>query len=160
MFYVDRNFRFYNDEMDSKKWPELKPTPDAVALTDEQVKEITADITLWRWNPVENKPYRLPDVEEKYRKVVDGVVLEMSAAEKAAVDQAEADALAAKQAEAQAIAAAAALAKAEQEAKSAKIAKAKTDVVALEAAVDKATDTESLKKIVLDLIKALRTLTE
>ncbi|MFA5149154.1 MAG: hypothetical protein WC491_08540, partial [Candidatus Omnitrophota bacterium] len=96
MIYVDSKFRFYDDSKDLVKFPELKPTPEAVPLTDEQVTEITADITKWRWHPVENKPYKLPDCDKKYWKTVDGVILEMDEAEKATVDQAEADALAAK----------------------------------------------------------------
>ena len=89
MIYIDSNFRFYDDSKDLETFPELKPTPDAVPLTDDQVKEITADITKWRWHPVENKPYKLPDCDTKYWKTVDGVILEMDEAEKAAVDQAE-----------------------------------------------------------------------
>ena len=98
MIYIDSNFRFYDDSKDLAKFPELKPTPDAVALTDEQVTEITADIRKWRWHPIENRPYKVPDCEKKYWKTVDGVILEMDETEKATVDQAEADAPAAQEA--------------------------------------------------------------
>jgi len=98
MIYVDRNFRFYDGSKDLLKWPELKPPSDAFALTDSLVIEITADISRWRWHPTENRPYKIPDCDEKYWKMVDGVILEMSGAEKAAVDQAEADRIAAKEA--------------------------------------------------------------
>ena len=98
MIYIDNKFRFYDDAKDLAKFPELKPIPEAVPLTDEQVTEITANIKLWRWHPLENRPYKLPDCDKKYWKVVDGVTLEMDEAEKATVDQAEADALAAQEA--------------------------------------------------------------
>ena len=98
MIYIDGKFRFYDDAKDLAKFPELKPIPEAVPLTDEQVTEITANIKLWRWHPLENRPYKLPDCDKKYWKTVDGVILEMSVEEKAAVDQAEADALAAQEA--------------------------------------------------------------
>ena len=117
MIYVDSKFRFYDDAKDLATFPELKPTPDAVPLTDEQVTEITANIKLWRWHPAENKPYKLPDADKKYWKTVDGVILEMDEAEKATVDQAEADALAEKLAAEQAAAEAAALAQAKLGAK-------------------------------------------
>ena len=159
MIYIDKNFRFYDDSKDLETFPELKPTPEAVALTDEQVDAITADITLWRWHPLEKKPYKLPDCDEKYRKTVDGVILEMSIEEKAAVDQAEADALAAKLAAEQAAAEAAALAQAELDAKIAAIADAKAAIASLVPAVDKATDIEGLKKVVLDLIKNVQAIT-
>jgi len=159
MIYVDSKFRFYDDSKDLVKFPELKPTPEAVALTDEQVQEITANIKLWRWHPVENKPYKLPDCDKKYWKTVDGVILEMDEAEKATVDQAEADALAAKLAAEQAAAAAAALAQAELDAKIAAIADAKAAIASLVPAVDKATDIEGLKKVVLDLIKNVQAIT-
>ena len=159
MFYVDSKFRFYDDSKDLVKFPELKPTPEAVPLTDEEVKEITADITLWRWHPFDNKPYKLPDCDKKYWKTVDGVILEMDEAEKAAVDQAEADALAAKLAAEQAAAEAAALAQAELGAKIAAIADAKAAIASLVPAVDKATDIEGLKKVVLDLIKNVQAIT-
>jgi regulator of protease activity HflC (stomatin/prohibitin superfamily) len=159
MIYVDSKFRFYDDSKDLGKWPELKPTPEAVALTDEQVTEITADITKWRWHPVENKPYKLPDADKKYWKTVDGVILEMSVEEKAAVDQAEADALAAKLAAEQAAAEAVALAQAKLGAKIAAIADAKAAIASLVPAVDKATDIEGLKKVVLDLIKNVQAIT-
>lgn len=159
MIYIDKNFRFYDDSKDLVTFPELKPTADAVALTDEEVRAITSDITKWRWHPVENKPYKLPDCETKYTKTVDGVILEMSVEEKAAVDQAEADALAAKEAEEQAAAEAAAKAQAELDAKIAAIADAKVAVASLETAVDKATDIEGLKKVVVDLIKNVQVLT-
>jgi len=129
MIYVDSKFRFYDDSKDLVKFPELKPTPEAVPLTDEQVAEITADITKWRWHPAENKPYKLPDCDKKYWKTVDGVILEMSVEEKATVDQAEADALAAKLAAEQAAAEAAALARAELDAKiAARVADFKTNL--------------------------------
>ena len=105
MIYVDSKFRFYDDSKDLVKFPELAPVPEAVPLTDEQVQEITANISLWRWHPVEAKPYKVPDCDKKYWKTVDGVILEMTTEEKAAVDQAEADALAAKLAAEQAEAA-------------------------------------------------------
>ena len=159
MIYIDSNFRFYDDSKDLKTFPELRPTPEAVALTDEQVKEITADITKWRWHPIENKPYKLPDCDKKYWKTVDGVILEMSVEEKAAVDQAEADALAAKLAAEQAAAEAAAQAQAELDAKVAEITAAKESIATLEAAVDKATDIEGLKKVVVYLIKNVQVLT-
>ena len=159
MIYVDSKFRFYDDSKDLVKFPELKPTPEAVPLTDEQVTEITADITKWRWHPVENKPYKLPDCDKKYWKTVDGVILEMDEAEKATVDQAEDAALAAKLAAEQAAAEAAALAQAKLDAKIAAIADAKAAVASLETAVEKATDLEGLKKIVLDLIKNVHVLT-
>jgi len=159
MIYIDKNFRFYDDSKDLETFPELKPTPEAVALTDEQVDAITADITLWRWHPLEKKPYKLPDCDEKYRKIVDGVILEMSVEEKAAVDQAEADALAAKEAEEQAAAEAAAQAQAELEAKMVEVQKAKDSISTIETAVDKAADLETLKKVVLDLVKAVKVLT-
>ena len=159
MIYVDSKFRFYDDSKDLVKFPELKPTPEAVPLTDEQVTEITADITKWRWHPAENKPYKLPDADKKYWKTVDGVILEMDEAEKAAVDQAEADALAAKLAAEQAAAEAAALAQAELDAKIAAIADAKAAIASLVPAVDKATDIEGLKKVVLDLIKNVQAIT-
>lgn len=159
MIYIDNNFRFYDDSKDLAKFPELKPTPEAVPLTDEQVAEITADITKWRWHPAENKPYKLPDADKKYWKTVDGVTLEMSVEEKATVDQAEADALAAKLAAEQAAAEAAALAQAELDAKIAAIADAKAAIASLVPAVDKATDIEGLKKVVLDLIKNVQVLT-
>ena len=159
MIYVDSKFRFYDDSKDLVKFPELKPTQDAMSLTDEQVTEITADITKWRWHPVENKPYKLPDCDKKYWKTVDGVILEMDEAEKATVDQAEADALAAKLAAEQAAAAAAALAQAELDAKIAAIADAKAAIASLVPAVDKATDIEGLKKVVLDLIKNVQAIT-
>ena len=159
MIYIDSKFRFYDDSKDLAKFPELKPTPDAVPLTDEQVTEITANIKLWRWHPVENKPYKLPDCDKKYWKDVDGVILEMDEAEKATVDQAEADALAAKLAAEQAAAEAAALAQAELDAKIAAIADAKAAIASLVPAVDKATDIEGLKKVVLDLIKNVQAIT-
>ena len=159
MIYVDSKFRFYDDSKDLVKFPELKPTPEAVPLTDEQVAEITAGITKWRWHPVENKPYKLPDCDKKYWKDVDGVILEMDEAEKATVDQAEADALAAKLAAEQAAAEAAALAQAELDAKIAAIADAKAAIASLVPAVDKATDIEGLKKVVLDLIKNVQAIT-
>ena len=164
MIYVDSKFRFYDDSKDLVKFPELKPTPEAVPLTDEQVAEITADITKWLWHPAESKPYKLPDADKKYWKTVDGVILEMDEAEKATVDQAEADALAAKlaaeQAAAEAAAAeAAALAQAELDAKIAAIADAKAAIASLVPAVDKATDIEGLKKVVLDLIKNVQAIT-
>lgn len=86
MIYVDSKFRFYDDAKDLAKFPELKPTPDAVPLTDEQVTEITADITRWRWHPVNLRPYKIPDCAKKYWKTVDGVIVEMNAEEKAVVD--------------------------------------------------------------------------
>jgi len=159
MIYIDSKFRFYDDNKDLVKFPELKPTPEAVPLIDEQVAEITADITKWRWHPAENKPYKLPDADKKYWKTVDGVILEMDAAEKATVDQAEADALAAKLAAEQAAAEAAALAQAELDAKIAAIADAKAAIASLVPAVDKATDIEGLKKVVLDLIKNVQAIT-
>ena len=159
MIYIDSKFRFYDDSKDLVKFPELKPTPEAMSLTDEQVTEITADITKWRWHPVENKPYKLPDCDKKYWKTVDGVILEMDEAEKATVDQAEADALAAKLAAEQAAAEAAALAQAELDAKIAAIADAKAAIASLVPAVDKATDIEGLKKVVLDLIKNVQAIT-
>jgi hypothetical protein len=159
MIYIDSKFRFYDDSKDLVKFPELKPTPDAVALTDEQVTAITAGITRWRWHPVENKPYKLPDCDKKYWVTVDGVILEMDEAEKAAVDQAEADVLAAKLAAEQAAAEAAALAQAELDAKIAAIADAKAAIASLVPAVDKATDIEGLKKVVLDLIKNVQAIT-
>jgi len=159
MIYIDKNFRFYDDSKDLVTFPELKPTADAVALTDEGVRAITSDITKWRWHPVENKPYKLPDCETKYTKTVDGVILEMSVEEKAAVDQAEADALAAKEAEEQAAAEAAAKAQAEMEAKMLVIADAKKAVASLETSVDKAINLEELKKIIVDLIKYMRVIT-
>ena len=159
MIYIDSKFRFYDDSKDLVKFPELKPTPEAVPLTDEQVTEITADITKWRWHPVENKPYKLPDADKKYWKTVDGVILEMDEAEKATVDQAEADALAAKLAAEQAAAEAAALAQAEMEAKMLVIADAKKAVASLETSVDKAINLEELKKIIVDLIKYMRVIT-
>lgn len=159
MIYIDSKFRFYDDSKDLAKFPELKPTPDAVPLTDEQVAEITANIKLWRWHPVENKPYKLPDCDKKYWKTVDGVILEMDEAEKAAVDQAEADALAAKLAAEQAAAEAAAQAQVELDAKVAEITAAKESIATLEAAVDKATDIEGLKKVVVYLIKNVQVLT-
>ena len=159
MIYIDSKFRFYDDSKDLVKFPELAPTPDAVPLTDEQVTEITANIKLWRWHPVENKPYKLPDCDKKYWKDVDGVILEMDEAEKATVDQAEADALAAKLAAEQAAAEAAALAQAELDAKIAAIADAKAAIASLVPAVDKATDIEGLKKVVLDLIKNVQAIT-
>lgn len=159
MIYIDSNFRFYDDSKDLETFPELKPTPEAVPLTDEQVAEITADITKWRWHPAENKPYKLPDADKKYWKTVDGVILEMSVEEKATVDQAEADALAAKLAAEQAAAEAAALAQAELDAKIAAIADAKAAIASLVPAVDKATDIEGLKKVVLDLIKNVQAIT-
>ncbi len=159
MIYIDRNFRFYDDSKDLVKWPELAPTPDAVPLTDEEVIEITADISRWRWHPTENRPYKVPDCDQKYWKTVDGVILEMDEKEKAAVDQAEADALATKLAAEQAAAAAAALAQAELDAKIAAIADAKAAIASLVPAVDKATDIEGLKKVVLDLIKNVQAIT-
>jgi len=166
MIYVDSKFRFYDDSKDLVKFPELKPTPEAVPLTDEQVAEITADITKWRWHPAENKPYKLPDADKKYWKTVDGVILEMSVEEKAAVDQAEADAEAARlAAEAARLAAekaaeeAAAQAQAEMEAKMLVIADAKKAVASLETSVDKAINLEELKKIIVDLIKYMRVIT-
>lgn len=117
MIYIDSNFRFYDDAKDLVKFPELKPTGDAVPLTDEEVKEITENIKLWRWHPAEGKPYKLPDADKKYWKDVDGVILEMDEKEKAAVDQAEADALAAKLAAEHAAAEAAAIAQAALDAK-------------------------------------------
>ncbi len=159
MIYVDSKFRFYDDSKDLVKFPELKPTPEAVPLTDEQVTEITADITRWRWHPAENKPYKLPDCDKKYWKTVDGVILEMDEAEKATVDQAEADAEAARLAAEKAAEEAAAQAQAEMEAKMLVIADAKKAVASLETAVEKATDLEGLKKIVLDLIKNVQVLT-
>ena len=129
MIYIDNNFRFYDDSKDLKKWPELKPPPDAVSLTDEQVTEITANIKLWRWHPLENRPYKLPDCDKKYWKTADDIIAEMSEAEKATVDQAEADALAAKLAAEQAAAEAAALARAELDAKiAARVADFKTNL--------------------------------
>ena len=157
MIYIDSNFRFYDDSKDLGKWPELKPTPDAVALTDEQVAEITANIKLWRWHPLENRPYKRPDCDKKYWKVVDGVTLEMDEAEKAAVDQAEADALAAKFAAEQAAAEAAALEQAKAEARVLEVATAKEAISKIDAALDKASDIESLKKVVLDLAKHVNT---
>jgi 5-deoxy-D-glucuronate isomerase len=159
MIYVDSKFRFYDDSKDLETFPELKPTPEAVPLTDEQVKEITADITKWRWHPAELKPYKVPDVDQKYWKTVEGVIVEMTAEEKAAVDKAEADALAAKEAEEQAAAEAAAHAQAELDAKIAAIADAKVAVASLETAVEKATNIEGLKKVVVDLIKNVQVLT-
>jgi hypothetical protein len=155
MIYIDKNFRFYDDSKDLETFPELKPTPEAVPLKDEEVEAITADITRWRWHPAELKPYKVPDVDQKYWKTVEGVIVEMTAEEKAAVDKAEADALAAKLAAAEA----AAKAQAELDAKIAAIADAKVAVASLETAVEKATDLEGLKKIVLDLIKNVHVLT-
>jgi hypothetical protein len=86
MIYIDSTFRFYDDSKDLTKWPELKPPAGAVPLTDQQVKEITANIKLWRWHPTEGKPYKVPDCEEKYLKMVDGVIIEMTVGEKAIVD--------------------------------------------------------------------------
>ena len=159
MIYIDKNFRFYDDSKDLKTFPELKPTPDAVALTDDEVEAITADITRWRWHPTDLKPYKIPDCETKYTKTVDGVILEMDEAEKAAVDQAEADALAAKLAAEQAAAEAAAQAQVELDAKVAEITAAKESIATLEAAVDKATDLEGLQKVVVYLIKNVQVLT-
>jgi hypothetical protein len=159
MIYIDSNFRFYDDAKDLVKFPELKPPPEAVPLTSEQVTAITADISKWRWHPIDNVPYKLPDCDTKYWKVVEGVTLEMTAEEKAVVDQAEADALAAKLAAEQAAAEAAALAQAELDAKIAAIADAKVAVASLETAVDKATDIEGLKKVVVYLIKNVQVLT-
>ena len=159
MIYIDNKFRFYDDAKDLAKFPELKPIPEAVPLTDEQVTEITANIKLWRWHPLENRPYKLPDCDKKYWKTVDGVIVEMDEAEKATVDQAEADALAAKLAAEQAAAEAAALAQAELDAKIAAIADAKAAIASLVPAVDKATDIEGLKKVVLDLIKNVQAIT-
>lgn len=140
MIYIDKNFRFYDDSKDLKTFPELKPTPEAVALTDEQVKAITADITKWRWHPIDNVPYKLPDCDVKYWKVVDGVILEMDEKEKAAVDQAEADALAAKLAAEQAAAEAAAIAQAALDAKIAAKLAAITDNLPSWAVVETAVD--------------------
>ena len=159
MIYVDSKFRFYDDAKDLATFPELKPSPEAVPLTDEQVTEITADITKWRWHPAENKPYKLPDADKKYWKTVDGVILEMSVEEKATVDQAEAAALAAKLAAEKTAAETAALAQAELDAKIAAIADAKAAIASLVPAVDKATDIEGLKKVVLDLIKNVQAIT-
>lgn len=117
MIYIDSKFRFYDDAKDLVKFPELKPPPEAVPLTSEQVTAITADISKWRWHPAEGKPYKLPDADKKYWKDVDGVILEMDEKEKAAVDQAEADALAAKLAAEQAAAKQAAIAQAALDAK-------------------------------------------
>jgi hypothetical protein len=142
MIYIDKNFRFYDDSKDLETFPELKPTPEAVPLKDEEVEAITADITRWRWHPAELKPYKVPDVDQKYWKTVEGVIVEMTAEEKAAVDKAEADALAAKLAAEQAAA----------EAIKA-IADAKIAISTMDAAVDKATDIEGLKEILVDLIK-------
>jgi hypothetical protein len=159
MIYIDKNFRFYDDSKDLETFPELKPTPEAVPLKDEEVEAITADITRWRWHPAELKPYKVPDVDQKYWKTVEGVIVEMTAEEKAAVDKAEADALAAKEAEEQAAAEAAAKAQAELDAKIAAIADAKVAVASLETAVEKATNIEGLKKVVVDLIKNVQVLT-
>jgi predicted nucleic acid-binding Zn-ribbon protein len=159
MIFIDKNFRFYDDSKDLETFPELKPTPEAVALTDDEVTAITADITKWRWHPADLKPYKIPDCDKKYWKTVDGVILEMTAEEKAAVDKAEADALAAKQAEEQAAAEAAAQAQAELEAKMVEAQKAKDSVVTIEAAVEKAADLETLRKNVLELVKAVKVLT-
>jgi hypothetical protein len=155
MIYIDKNFRFYDDSKDLETFPELKPTPEAVPLKDEEVEAITADITRWRWHPAELKPYKVPDVDQKYWKTVEGVIVEMTAEEKAAVDKAEADALAAKLAAEQA----AAHAQAELDAKIAAIADAKVAVASLETAVEKATNIEGLKKVVVDLIKNVQVLT-
>jgi len=152
MIYVDSKFRFYDDSKDLVKFPELKPTPEAVPLTDEQVAEITADITKWRWHPAENKPYKLPDCAEKYWKTVEGVIVEMTVEEKAAVDKAEADAE-------KAAAEAAAQAQAELEAKMLEVQKAKDSVVTIETAVEKVADLETLRKNVLELVKAVKVLT-
>jgi|GEM_PF-5746484 len=152
MIYTDSNFRFYDDSKDLETFPELKPTPDAVALTDDEVKAITADITRWRWHPAELKPYKVPDVDQKYWKTVEGVIVEMTVEEKAAVDKAEADAE-------KAAAEAAAQAQAELDAKVAEITAAKESIATLEAAVDKATDIEGLKKVVVYLIKNVQVLT-
>jgi len=159
MIYVDSKFRFYDDSKDLETFPELKPTPEAVPLKDEEVEAITADITRWRWHPVELKPYKVPDVDQKYWKTVEGVIVEMTAEEKAAVDKAEADALAAKEAEEQAAAEAAAQAQADLEAKMLEVQKAKDSISTIETAVDKATDLDTLKKVVLDLVKAVKVLT-
>jgi len=152
MIYIDKNFRFYDDSKDLDTFPELKPTPEAVALTDEEVKAITSCFPRWRWHPTLNKPYKIPDCAEKYWKTVEGVIVEMTVEEKAAVDKAEADALAAKQAalEAQQVADAA---------KALEIQQAKDSISTIEAAVEKAADLETLRKNVLELVKAVKVLT-
>lgn len=143
MIYVDQNFRFYDDSKDLARFPELKPTPDAVPLNDDEVKEITADISKWRWHPTEDRPYRIPDCAERYWKLVDGVVLEMTDVEKAAVDQAEADRIAAeiaaREAAEAALAAEHAALVAELDKEDAEISNAFPDWAQIEKAIDNAT---------------------
>lgn len=98
MIYIDSTFRFYDDSKDLDTFPELRPPSNAIPLTEQEVAEITQDISRWRWHPTENKPYKVPDCPALYWKTVDGVIVEMTPEEKQAVDDEIAARLAIKEA--------------------------------------------------------------
>jgi hypothetical protein len=61
------------------------PASMTVDLTQEQAENIAA----YQVNPQTKEVYLVPTCEAKYRKIVDNVILEMSAEEKATVDETE-----------------------------------------------------------------------